>query len=196
MMNPNERFVRAIERERMVRRNEPIEEKITLKRVIVSLESKKEAVGAVRLIAEVKKNAPIEKMKTSNRTIAEMQTKVSPRRYFIMRLFGLVTAIFGVFTFFVIKDSIGVLIIISGAGIFVMESIYFEEAEDIEKRLIAIDAVKHSKIELENGKREKWKDNIRRVQRTVKAYSLLLTKSIVRRFRVINCVNVFVRRGQ
>lgn len=196
MMNSNERIVRAVERERMVRRNEPIEEKITLKRVIVSLESKKEAVGAVRLIAEVKKNAPIEKMKTSNRTIAEMQTKVSPRRYFIVRLFGLVTAIFGVFTFFVIKDSIGVLIIISGVGIFVMESIYFEEAEDIEKRLKAIDAVQHSKIKLENGKREKWKDNILHVQRKIKAYSFLLTKSIVRRFRVINCVNVFVRRGQ
>lgn len=186
MMNAEERIVRATEMERMVRKKEE-KKKITLKREeeMVPLEPKKEAVEAVRIIAERKKNVPIEEMKSSNRKITEIM-KVSPGRYFIMMSLGLVAVIIGGVMLYYIEDLIYVLLIISGVGIFLIELVDFKEAKYIE-----------NKIGLENGNREKWKDVIPYVLRKIEAYSFLVTKSIVRQFRLINYnVKIFVRRGQ
>ena len=92
-----------------------------------------------RKFAERKKNAPIKKMINSNKKITERHTKVSPRRYYVMMMFGLVTAIIGAAMFFVTKDLLYVLIIISGVGIFLMESIDFKEAKEVEKRFKVVD---------------------------------------------------------
>lgn len=56
-----------------------------------------------------------------------------------MMIFGSVTAIIGAAMFFVTKDLLYVLIIISGVGIFLMESIDFKEAKEVEKRFKTID---------------------------------------------------------
>jgi hypothetical protein len=102
-------------------------------------EPKEGGGGNGKKFAERKKNAPIKKMINSNKKITEMHTKVSPRRYYVMMMLGLVTAIIGGVMSFVTKDLIYVLIIISGVGIFLMESIDFKEAKEMEKRFKAVD---------------------------------------------------------
>lgn len=131
---PEQRIIRRKNKEG---KNESVKQ-LKIREVEVMPPEPEEGIERSREI-KVLEEAPIKKMENSNRRIIEIHTKVPTKRYYIMIMFGLVTAIIGGVMLFVTKDLIYVLIIISGVGIFLIESIDFKEAKEIEKRFKAVD---------------------------------------------------------
>lgn len=131
---PEQRIIRRKNKEG---KNESVKQ-LKIREVEVMPPEPEEGIKRSREI-KVLEEAPIKKMENSNRRIIEIHTKVPTKRYYIMIMFGLVTAIIGGVMLFVTKDLIYVLIIISGVGIFLIESIDFKEAKEIEKRFKAVD---------------------------------------------------------
>jgi len=132
---PEQRIIRRKNKEG---KNESVKQ-LKIREVEVMPPEPEEGIERSREIIKVLEEAPIKKMENSNRRIIEIHTKVPTKRYYIMIMFGLVTAIIGGVMLFVTKDLIYVLIIISGVGIFLIESIDFKEAKEIEKRFKAVD---------------------------------------------------------
>jgi len=131
---PEQRIIRRKNKEG---ENESVKQ-LKIREVEVMPPEPEEGIERSREI-KVLEEAPIKKMENSNRRIIEIHTKVPTKRYYIMIMFGLVTAIIGGVMLFVTKDLIYVLIIISGVGIFLIESIDFKEAKEIEKKFKAVD---------------------------------------------------------